>query len=132
MLGTPSSSWTIQPTFLFRRSKVAVSRLGVMQANGNATAAASSRAEDAVSQGAAGVHRPPQSAPLALVVTDAVRRWYADAHREAHKGDIKQQALLAEMMREGYGCERDPAGGQDWADKARRRGYRMSGVYCEL
>lgn len=76
--------------------------------------------------------RTPQSAPLALVVSDAVRRWFADAQREAEKGDVKQQALLGEMMREGYGCDRDPAGGQEWADKSRRRGYSMSGVYCEL
>lgn len=85
-----------------------------------------------ISTSASTSKRAPQSAPLALVVSDAVRRWFADAHKEAQKGDVKQQALLGEMMREGYGCDRDPAGGQEWADKARRRGYSMSGVYCEL
>ena len=44
----------------------------------------------------------------------------------------KQQALIGQMLMEGYGCERDPAAGKEWADKARRRGYRMAGVYSEL
>lgn len=44
----------------------------------------------------------------------------------------KQQALLGQMLVEGYGCERDAAAGKEWSDKARRRGYRMAGVYCEL
>ena len=44
----------------------------------------------------------------------------------------KQQALLGQMLQEGYGCKADAAAGKEWADKARRRGYRMSGVYCEL
>ena len=44
----------------------------------------------------------------------------------------KQQALLGQMLMEGYGCERDAAAGKEWSDKARRRGYRMAGVYCEL
>jgi TPR repeat protein len=44
----------------------------------------------------------------------------------------KQQALLGQMLLEGYGCERDPAAGREWVDKAKRRGYRMEGVYCEL
>ena len=39
---------------------------------------------------------------------------------------------MGQMLMEGYGCERDPAAGKEWADKARRRGYRMAGVYCEL
>jgi TPR repeat protein len=44
----------------------------------------------------------------------------------------KQQALLGQMLVEGYGCPKDAAAGKEWADKARRRGYRMAGVYCEL
>ena len=44
----------------------------------------------------------------------------------------KQQALLGQMLAEGYGCPKDAAAGKEWADKARRRGYRMAGVYCEL
>ncbi len=44
----------------------------------------------------------------------------------------KQQALLGQMLMEGYGCERDPEAGKEWADKAKRRGYRMEGVYCRI
>ncbi|KAK9827126.1 hypothetical protein WJX74_007284 [Apatococcus lobatus] len=70
--------------------------------------------------------------PLGEVVVDAVKRWYMDAHRDALKGDVKQQALLGQMLTEGYGCTADAAAGKDWIDKARRRGYKMSGVYCEI
>ncbi len=34
------------------------------------------------------------------------------------------------MLIEGYGCEADPVKGREWADKARRRGYRMDGAQC--
>lgn len=44
----------------------------------------------------------------------------------------KQQAMLGQMLIEGYGCEADALQGREWTEKARRRGYRMSGVYCEL
>ena len=44
----------------------------------------------------------------------------------------KQQALLGQMLLEGYGCEADPVAAKEWIEKARRRGYRMSRVYCEL
>ena len=44
----------------------------------------------------------------------------------------KAQALLGQMLIEGYGCEADPAKGREWAEKARRRGYRMDGVYCKI
>lgn len=40
----------------------------------------------------------------------------------------KAQALLGQMLIEGYGCEADPARGREWAEKARRRGYRMDGA----
>ncbi|CAL5219005.1 g760 [Coccomyxa viridis] len=76
--------------------------------------------------------RPVPTAPLTAVVHDAVRRWFQEAHKEAQRGDVKQQALLGQMLMEGYGCERDAAAGKEWSDKARRRGYRMAGVYCEL
>ncbi|BDA41757.1 hypothetical protein COCOBI_02-5500 [Coccomyxa sp. Obi] len=76
--------------------------------------------------------RPVPSAPLTAVVNDAVRRWFQETHKEALRGDVKQQALLGQMLLEGYGCERDSAAGKEWVDKARRRGYRMAGVYCEL
>jgi TPR repeat protein len=44
----------------------------------------------------------------------------------------KAQALLGQMLIEGYGCEADPDKGREWAEKARRRGYRMQRVYCEI
>jgi len=44
----------------------------------------------------------------------------------------KAQALLGQMLMEGYGCEADPEKGKKLAEKARRRGYRMQGVYCEI
>lgn len=40
----------------------------------------------------------------------------------------KAQALLGQMLIEGYGCEADPVKGREWAEKARRRGYRMDGA----
>ena len=52
--------------------------------------------------------------------------------RPGYCGMQKQQALLGQMLVEGYGCTADPAAGKDWIDKARRRGYKMSGVYCEI
>jgi len=44
----------------------------------------------------------------------------------------KQQALLSQMLIEGYGCTPDPAAAERWAARARRRGYRMEGVYCTI
>ncbi len=44
----------------------------------------------------------------------------------------KQQALLGQMLLEGYGCDVNQAAARMWVDKAKRRGYRMAGVYCEL
>ena len=44
----------------------------------------------------------------------------------------KAQALLGQMLIEGYGCEADPVRGRELSEKARRRGYRMQGVYCEI
>lgn len=92
--------------------------------------------------------RLPRPMPLGAVVHDAVNRWFIDTQREAFRGDVvrgapygcrvhalvtqKQQALLGQMLIEGYGCEADPLHGREWTEKARRRGYRMSGVYCEL
>lgn len=42
------------------------------------------------------------------------------------------QALLGQMLVEGYGTPKDVQNGQEWTEKARRRGYKMQGVYCEL
>jgi len=39
---------------------------------------------------------------------------------------------MGQMLIEGYGCAKDPAAGMALAEKARRRGYRMQGVYCEI
>lgn len=44
----------------------------------------------------------------------------------------KQQALLGQMLLEGYGCDVNQSAARMWVDKAKRRGYRMAGVYCEL
>eukprot|EP00877_Chromochloris_zofingiensis_P000603 jgi/Chrzof1/10543/Cz05g02190.t1 len=74
----------------------------------------------------------PQPVPLKLVVHEAVRRWFEDTQAEAHRGDVKQQALLGQMYAEGYGCDKDSKAAREWADKALSRGYRMMGVYCEL
>lgn len=70
--------------------------------------------------------------PLSMVVSDAVKRWFDDTYRDAHRGDIKQQALLGQMLNEGYGCVKDPIAGAEWTERARRRGYKMDGVYCKL
>lgn len=74
----------------------------------------------------------PRTVPLKAVVQDAVQRWFADALIEARAGDVKQQALVAQMYAEGYGCEQDLRAAKEWAERARKRGYRMQGVYCEL
>jgi len=43
---------------------------------------------------------PPRPVPLSLVVREAVKRWFEDTRNEAERGDLKQQALLAEMLDE--------------------------------
>jgi TPR repeat protein len=75
---------------------------------------------------------PPTPAPRPAPARAQTRRWFEEALSDAHNGDVKQQALVSQMLQAGYGTERDPAAAARWADKARRRGYRMSGVYCEL
>lgn len=69
---------------------------------------------------------------LSSVVSDAVKRWYNEAEREASRGDVKAMALLGQMLMEGYGCDVDVERGKQLAEKARRRGYRMHRVYCEI
>lgn len=44
----------------------------------------------------------------------------------------KSAALLGQMLNEGYGCKANPERGREWIEKARRRGYRMHRVYCEI
>jgi len=36
------------------------------------------------------------------------------------------------MYAEGYGVQKNPKAAKEWIDKAAARGYKMSGVYCEL
>ncbi|KAI8472363.1 MAG: hypothetical protein J3K34DRAFT_414543 [Monoraphidium minutum] len=79
-----------------------------------------------------GATTAPAPVPLKAVVQAAVRRWFEDTLLEAQRGDVKQQALVSQMFAEGYGCARDPAAAAEWAEKARLRGYKMKGVYCEL
>ncbi|GMH45137.1 hypothetical protein BSKO_13094 [Bryopsis sp. KO-2023] len=73
-----------------------------------------------------------KSVQLSYVVQDAVKRWFDDTYRDAQRGDVKQQALLGQMLAEGYGCQRDPKGAEEWMEKARKRGFKMEGVYCQL
>ncbi|EFJ48117.1 hypothetical protein VOLCADRAFT_120924 [Volvox carteri f. nagariensis] len=74
----------------------------------------------------------PEPIPLKYVVQEAVKRWFEDTLLEAQRGDVKQQALLGEMYKEGYGCQKDVRAGKEWSEKAAARGYKMQGVYCEL
>ncbi|KAG2453304.1 hypothetical protein HYH02_001530 [Chlamydomonas schloesseri] len=74
----------------------------------------------------------PEPIPLKYVVQEAVKRWFEDTLLEAQRGDVKQQALVGEMYKEGYGCQKDPRAAKEWSDKAAARGYKMQGVYCEL
>lgn len=69
---------------------------------------------------------------LGAVVKDAVKRWYMEAERDAMRGDVKAMALLGQMLMEGYGCDVDVERGRQFAERARRRGYRMERVYCEI
>lgn len=73
-----------------------------------------------------------EQSSLSSVVSDAVKRWYHEAEKEAQRGDVKAMALLGQMLMEGYGCEVDVERGKQLTEKARRRGYRMHRVYCEI
>lgn len=69
--------------------------------------------------------------------TRALARTRARPHRSSHLSSPshppqKQQALLSQMLIEGYGCTPDPAAAERWAARARRKGYRMEGVYCTI
>lgn len=70
--------------------------------------------------------------PLGIVVEDAVKRWFEETYRNAQRGDVKQQALLGQMLAEGYGCQRDPKAAEEWIERARKKGFKMQGVYCQL
>lgn len=117
----------INPQYIALRRQLIVK----MSAQGNSTGAAENGdAELPLQYTQDG--RLPKPTKLSLVVKDAVRRWYLEAEREADRGDVKAQALLGQMLTEGYGCEADPVRGRELSEKARRRGYRMQGVYCEI
>jgi TPR repeat protein len=57
---------------------------------------------------------------------------FEDTLANAQAGDVKEQALLSQMYKEGYGTEPDAAAAARWAERARQRGYKMRGVYCQL
>jgi len=78
------------------------------------------------------VQNPQHRGSLSDVVSNAVKRWYYEAAEEAYRGDVKMQALLGNMLIEGYGGPKDPPLGKEWNDRARRRGYKMAGVYCTI
>mmetsp|Transcript_5713 Transcript_5713/g.14678 ORF Transcript_5713/g.14678 Transcript_5713/m.14678 type:complete len:366 (+) Transcript_5713:92-1189(+) len=101
------------------------------QAGGAATGGPSTLPAHQRAAGDKEIHRG-QGIPLTDVVTDGVQRWFQETYREAQRGDVKMQALLGEMLQEGYGCDADPEAGREWAAKAKKRGYRMRRVYCEL
>jgi len=45
--------------------------------------------------------------PLSEVVGDCVQRWFQDAFKEARKGDIANQVLVAQMFFSGYGVPKN-------------------------
>ena len=46
--------------------------------------------------------------PLALVVSDCVKRWFQDTLKEAKAGDSAMQVLVGQMYSSGYGVPKDP------------------------
>ena len=76
---------------------------------------------------------PLHSGKLSEVMVSAVNRWFLDALRNAKNGDANQAALLSEMLRSGYGCEKDIEEAKYWKQVARNGGARrVEGVYDEL
>ncbi|KAF8720103.1 hypothetical protein HU200_024882 [Digitaria exilis] len=45
--------------------------------------------------------------PLSEVVGDCVQRWFQDAFKEARKGDVANQVLVAQMFFSGYGVPKN-------------------------
>lgn len=68
---------------------------------------------------------PQQAEPAGTRRHNAIIVWLFPPRPPAAQ---KAQALLGQMLIEGYGCEADPVKGREWAEKARRRGYRMDGA----
>ena len=76
---------------------------------------------------------PVHSGKLGAVMRDAAERWFVDALRLAKNGDANQAAVLAEMLKHGYGCLRDEEEARYWKQVAiNAGGRRVKGVYDEL
>ncbi|KAL2541425.1 Sel1-like [Abeliophyllum distichum] len=58
--------------------------------------------------------------PLSEVVSDCIKRWFADTLKEAKSGDINMQVLVGQMYYSGYGVPRDVQKGKIWITKASR------------
>ena len=56
------------------------------------------------------------------MMRDAAQRWFLDALRHAKNGDANQAALLAEMLKQGYGCVLDEEEARYWKQVARNAG----------
>eukprot|EP00241_Pyramimonas_parkeae_P007911 CAMPEP_0114231102 /NCGR_PEP_ID=MMETSP0058-20121206/3842_1 /TAXON_ID=36894 /ORGANISM="Pyramimonas parkeae, CCMP726" /LENGTH=165 /DNA_ID=CAMNT_0001342383 /DNA_START=612 /DNA_END=1108 /DNA_ORIENTATION=+ len=73
------------------------------------------------------------SGSLKDVVNNAKQRWFHEALELAQSGDCRQMALLAEMLAEGYGCEKDPTAAKYWTEQAKKgRAYRDGGLLHNL
>ncbi|TKW27931.1 hypothetical protein SEVIR_3G290100v4 [Setaria viridis] len=64
--------------------------------------------------------------PLSEVVGDCVQRWFQDAFKEARKGDVANQVLVAQMFFSGYGVPKNEYKGRQWMDRASK--YRSSAL----
>ncbi|CAN6342421.1 unnamed protein product, partial [Urochloa humidicola] len=64
--------------------------------------------------------------PLSEVVSDCVQRWFQDAFKEARKGDVANQVLVAQMFFSGYGVPKNEYKGRQWMDRASK--YRSSAL----
>ncbi|PIA59604.1 hypothetical protein AQUCO_00400470v1 [Aquilegia coerulea] len=58
--------------------------------------------------------------PLCEVVSDCVKRWFADTLKEAKAGDVAMQVLVGQMYCSGYGTPKDSQKGKQWITKASR------------
>ncbi|KAF5181492.1 Sel1 repeat protein [Thalictrum thalictroides] len=58
--------------------------------------------------------------PLSEVVSDCVKRWFADTLKEAKAGDVGMQVLVGQMYCSGYGTPKDAQKGKQWITKASR------------
>lgn len=70
----------------------------------------------------------PRSSARPCPAAAQVDRWFEETLYEAQRGDVKQQALLAQMFAQGYGTPRDAKAAAKWEERSRARGYKMKGV----